>query len=223
MPLVAALILVSFVDLQDYEETEEEKKEREKLARKLAKQGKDIEAEEGPSVYGIIPNEVTKPGLYAALPLAFLLPEVHWNMVEFISGWPRVNALFDAAIGALVGGGLTWATGVFGKVVFRKEAMGGGDTKLMGMIGGLLGWKAAVLVFFLAPVFGAIFGIVMLLMSGEHYVRYGPFLAAAAVLIIFYEPVGSMYFEVFKRVPLSEFVPHHNVPFWTPPEPGFHP
>ncbi|MHC4915993.1 MAG: prepilin peptidase [Planctomycetota bacterium] len=223
MPLVAALILVAFVDLQDYEETEEEKAERAKLAKKLAKEGKDIEAEDGPAVYGIIPNEVTKPGLFAALPLAFLLPQVHWNAVQILAGWPRVNAVFDAAIGALVGGGLTWATGVLGKVVFRKEAMGGGDVKLMGMIGGLLGWKAAVLVFFLAPVFGAIFGVVMLLMRGDHYVRYGPFLAAAAVLIIFYEPAGSMYFEIFSRMPLGDFVPHHNVPFWTPAGPGFGP
>ena len=50
-------------------------------------------------------------------------------------------------------GGLIFLCGVFGKLVFRKDAMGFGDVKLMGVIGGFLGWKLAVTTFFLAPFF----------------------------------------------------------------------
>ncbi len=211
MPLVAGLILVAFVDLQDYEETPEEKKAAAKRARKLKKQGKSAEAEEGPKTYGIIPDEVTVGGLALAVPLALIFPQTHWNMAELVRGWPRLNACFDVAIGAVVGGGMTFGMGVMGKVLFKKAAMGFGDVKLMAMLGALLGWKAAVLIFFLAPVFGAIFGIAMLAMSGEHYVRYGPFLAAAAVIIIFYEPLASVYFDaVFNPGPWAL---HHKVPF----------
>ena len=45
--------------------------------------------------------------------------------------------------------------GVIGDFVFKKETMGGGDVKLMGMVGAFMGWKLALLTFFLAPFFGA--------------------------------------------------------------------
>jgi leader peptidase (prepilin peptidase)/N-methyltransferase len=57
-------------------------------------------------------------------------------------------------IGIFVSGGLIFLCGVFGKLVFRKDAMGFGDVKLMGMIGGFLGWKIAVATFFLALFLG---------------------------------------------------------------------
>jgi len=196
LALVTGLVLAAFCDLEDYQETEEEKREATQRAAELRKAGKSLETEEGPSVYGIIPDEVTITGLVAALPLALFLPEVHWNKVEFIAFWPRLNAVFDAALGAVVGGGLIWGMGIFGKVVFKKAAMGWGDVKLLAMLGAILGWKAGLLIFFLAPVFGAIFGIAVMLMGGGHYLRYGPFLAAAAVLVIFYEPLASAYWAM---------------------------
>jgi prepilin signal peptidase PulO-like enzyme (type II secretory pathway) len=118
---------------------------------------------------------------------------------------------------------MTWAMGVFGKVFFRKAAMGFGDVKLMAMIGALLGWKAAVLVFFVAPVFGSIFGLISLLISGSHYVRYGPFLALAAVLVIFYEPLAAEYLmNVFRESWSGQhFLP--RVPFVGPSDAGIFP
>ncbi len=205
LALAAGLILAAFCDLEDYEETPEEKRAREKRARKLKAAGKDVEAEEGPAVYGIIPEQVTDTGVWLALPLALLLPAVHWNRLALVPPMAfgdsfglatRLNAGIDAVLGAVVGGGLIWLMGWFGKAVFKKEAMGRGDMWLMAMIGGILGWKAAVMVFFLAPVFGAIFGVAMRVMRGEHYVRYGPFLAAAAVLVVFYEPLMNAYWQL---------------------------
>jgi Flp pilus assembly protein protease CpaA len=216
MPLTAGLILAAFVDLQDYEETEQEKQETAERHAALKKAGRDPAAEDGPTVYGIIPDEVTLTGLALALPLALLLPETHWNRAEILQGWPRMNALFDAAIGAVAGGALIYGMGVFGKVAFRKEAMGLGDVKLLAMLGGLLGWKAAVMIFFIAPVFGSIFGLAMMLMTGERYARYGPFLAAAAVLVIFYEPLAALYFESMMRPGWEQPHLHHRVPFVDP-------
>ena len=223
LPLAAGLVLVSFVDIQDYEETEEEKREAEERRARLAAFGRSIEQEEGPTVYGIIPDEVTVTGLVLAVPLALAFPETHWDMTELVRGWPRLDAVFDAAIGAVAGGALTWGMGVFGKVFFRKAAMGLGDVKLMAMLGALLGWKAALLVFFVAPVFGSIFGIVMMLLRGEHYVRYGPFLAAAAVLVIFYEPLAVEWFVSALREGGGGFRALPRVPLLGPPDAGLFP
>ena len=64
--------------------------------------------------------------------------------------------------------------------------MGGGDVKLLAMIGTFLGWKAALLTFFLAPFFGAIVGIIIKIRTKESLIPYGPFLALAAVIVQFW-------------------------------------
>jgi leader peptidase (prepilin peptidase)/N-methyltransferase len=233
LALIAGLVLAAFCDMEDYQESPEEQRAREKRAAKLKAAGKDIEKEDGPAVYGVIPDEVTFTGLWLALPLALLFPAVHWNALALVPKmefgasfelYLRLNAGLDAVLGAVVGGGMIWVTGVLGKLAFRKQAMGEGDIYLVAMIGAILGWKAAVLVYFLAPVFGAIFGTVSLVMGKGHYVRYGPFLAAAAVLVVFYEPLMSCYFETAIRQLVASFSGeltgdfdwwhlHHRVPF----------
>jgi len=215
-PLVAGLILVGFVDMQDYEETEEEKRKTEALCRELEEEGRTLEAELGPMVYGIIPNEVTYTGLILAIPLALLFPETHWNMTWIFSVGPRVNAVLDVFLGALVGGSLTWSLGVLGKVIFRKAAMGMGDVKLMAMLGALLGWKAVLLIFFLAPFFGTFWGLLQLVRSGEHYLRYGPCIALATLLVLLYEPLGTAYFDVRSTFLWGGLHLHHRVPFFVP-------
>jgi leader peptidase (prepilin peptidase) / N-methyltransferase len=211
--LAAGLILAAFADMEDYEETDQEKRQRAGREAELILAGKKIEEEEGPSVYGIIPDEVTVTGLVLAIPLALLFPETHWDMVLFGKMF-RVSAAFDVAFGAVLGGGLTWGVGILGKVLFRKAAMGFGDVKLMAMLGALLGWKAALLIFFLAPVFGATFGLVAMMMGGGRYLRYGPFLAFSALLIIFYQPVGTLYFD-FIAGDWDNLRLHHLVPFYS--------
>jgi Type IV leader peptidase family. len=62
--------------------------------------------------------------------------------------------------------------------------MGGGDVKFMAMIGSILGWKAAVLIFFLAPFFGAGVGIIAKLRHGAEVIPYGPYLSLATVLVM---------------------------------------
>jgi leader peptidase (prepilin peptidase)/N-methyltransferase len=60
--------------------------------------------------------------------------------------------------------------------------MGGGDVKLLAMIGAFLGWQKAILTFFLAPFFGLIIGVINLIFKKDHTIPYGPFLSLAALL-----------------------------------------
>ncbi len=74
------------------------------------------------------------------------------------------------------------------KIVFkvlRMDTMGGGDVKLMAMVGAFLGWKLALLSFFLAPFFGALYGIVEKLRTKESTIAYGPFLVLGALISLF--------------------------------------
>jgi prepilin signal peptidase PulO-like enzyme (type II secretory pathway) len=91
-------------------------------------------------------------------------------------------ALLSSLTGAAAGMCLIWGTRIICSYVLRQEAMGFGDVTLMGMIGAFLGWQPCVLIFFLAPFAGLIFGIVQWILKGNNRLPYGPFLSAAAVL-----------------------------------------
>jgi leader peptidase (prepilin peptidase)/N-methyltransferase len=68
----------------------------------------------------------------------------------------------------------------------ETESMGGGDVKLMGMIGAFLGWQTALLTFFIAPFLGVVIGVANLLIKKEHTIPYGPFLSLAALIALFF-------------------------------------
>jgi leader peptidase (prepilin peptidase)/N-methyltransferase len=64
--------------------------------------------------------------------------------------------------------------------------MGGGDVKLMAMIGAFLGWKMIFLTLFVGSMLGAVIGIVWKLCTGKEYVPFGPFLSIGALFSLFF-------------------------------------
>jgi leader peptidase (prepilin peptidase)/N-methyltransferase len=89
-------------------------------------------------------------------------------------------------LGALLGFGLLYAVAVLGEVVFRKQAMGGGDIKMMAMVGAFVGPPGVLLTVFLGALFGSlIFGPISL-KTGK-LVPFGIFLALGAAIA---EPWG---------------------------------
>ncbi len=105
--------------------------------------------------------------------------------------WPKpldVHAYSLAAslAGFIIGGGAIYAMGLIGDIIFRKESMGGGDVKLMAMIGAFLGWQTALLSFFIAPFFGAIIGIIEKIRTKDNTIAYGPFIVLGALVSLFW-------------------------------------
>lgn len=136
--------------------------------------------------FQIIPDEISLGGLALGVLLSLLIPQLHGTL-------QRVAALKASLVGALVGGGLLYVTGALGTLIFRKEAMGGGDVKLLAMAGSLLGWKAVTVTFFLAPVLAIGPGVAVLAARRSHLIPYGPFLSLALVVSLF---AGSWLLEV---------------------------
>jgi leader peptidase (prepilin peptidase)/N-methyltransferase len=116
----------------------------------------------------LLPDVITLPGIVVGLACSLFLP-------------PGILAAF---IGALAGGGILW---LIGEAYFRysgQEGMGGGDVKMLGMIGAFLGWQQVALTLVLSSVAGSIVGILMLASrrGGLKYeLPYGTFLALAAL------------------------------------------
>ena len=126
-----------------------------------------------------IPDEVSVGGLILALILSAVFP-------KFMGASVAWAGFVKSLSGAIAGGASIYLVGVLGKVVFRRDAMGEGDVKLMAMIGAFLGVKLVILSFFIAPVFGSIFGVISRIRTGKETMPYGPFLSLSAVLAFLY-------------------------------------
>jgi leader peptidase (prepilin peptidase)/N-methyltransferase len=90
----------------------------------------------------------------------------------------------SSLVGILVGGGVLW---LIGEVYYRyagQEGMGGGDVKMLAMIGAFLGWELTLVTLVLSSVLGSLAGILMLATGrgGMKYaLPYGTFLALGAL------------------------------------------
>ncbi len=153
----------------------------------------------------IIPNEITYTGLILAPVASLLCLGLHNSngSLKYFegSGNQWINSFLASLMGIFIAAGLIFLCGVIGKIVFRKDAMGFGDVKLMGVIGGFLGWKLGVATFFLAPFLGLLFGIPKLFLKKEHVIPYGPFLSLAAFICIlskdFFISIIDTYTDTF--------------------------
>jgi len=129
--------------------------------------------------YKEIPDVISLPGIVLGFILSILYPALQGSVA-------RMPAMWSSLAGILVGGGSIYLIGVLGSFVFKKEAMGGGDVKLLAMMGAFLGWKLALLTFFIAPFFGAVVGIIVKIRTGESLIPYGPFLSLAGFVALFW-------------------------------------
>ena len=157
----------------------------------------------------IIPNEITYTGLILAPIASILCVGLHdssGSLRFFVdSGNQWIASLLASLIGIFVSGGLIFLCGVFGKLVFRKDAMGFGDVKLMGVIGGFLGWKLAVATFFIAPFFGLLFGLPRLIFKKGNVIPYGPFLSLAAFVCLLFKDFSIKTIDYYLNIYLSIF------------------
>jgi leader peptidase (prepilin peptidase)/N-methyltransferase len=129
----------------------------------------------------IIPNEFTWGGLIIGLVL---------------SAAGGLHVLGLALLGAVVGFALLWIVGVVGKWVFKEEAMGGGDIKMMAMVGSFLGWQGVLLTIFLGALGGSAIFLPLALVGRKKLVPFGVFLALGAAVTYL---VGPAILDWYRR------------------------
>ena len=117
----------------------------------------------------LLPNVITLPGIVVGLIASAVLPP----------------GIVDALIGVLIGGGVLW---LIGEAYFRysgHEGMGGGDVKMLAMIGAFLGWKLVLVTLVLSSIAGSVIGLLVIAVrrGGMKYaLPYGTFLALGALV-----------------------------------------
>jgi leader peptidase (prepilin peptidase) / N-methyltransferase len=116
----------------------------------------------------LLPNVITLPGIVVGLAFSVMLPP----------------GPVSSAIGVLVGGGLLW---LIGEAYYRysgQEGMGGGDVKMLAMIGAFLGWQLTIVTLVLSSVLGSVVGLTVLAIRRggmKDALPYGTFLALGAL------------------------------------------
>jgi leader peptidase (prepilin peptidase) / N-methyltransferase len=135
----------------------------------------------------IIPDVISLPGIVLGFLLAFVNPLVSWQA---------------AGLGLLFGGGSLYAVAAGYYLLTRREGMGGGDIKLLAMIGAFLGWQSLPFVIFSSSLIGSVAGIGAMLKQGkggQTVIPYGPFLALGGLLYLFFQESIQFYLMQFWR------------------------
>lgn len=152
--------------------------------------------------FRIITEEVTLFGMLTGLLASTMMPEMHvgplpWQTFRSLTGIAPLDGFLASLIGALVSGGVVLFFLFVGRWVFKKEAMGMGDVVLMAMVGTFVGWKLGFVAFFVAPFMGILYGIAMMFSTGDHYMPYGPWLAMASLICLYFRDWFAHHFNTY--------------------------
>ncbi len=122
----------------------------------------------------IIPDVISIPGI----PLGFA--------ASFFLVSPGVA---NSALGIVLGGGVLLGIAAGYYFITGAEGMGGGDIKLLAMIGAFMGWKGVVVTLLCGSLSGAVIGVAVMAATGRKgraRIPFGPFLALGAVVYLFF-------------------------------------
>jgi leader peptidase (prepilin peptidase) / N-methyltransferase len=122
----------------------------------------------------IIPDVISLPGIVAGFLFSFFIPQLGWQ---------------NSLLGIVVGGGSLLVVAYGYELLTKKEGMGGGDIKLLAMMGAFFGWKAVFFIIFVSSLIGSVIGVTVMLIQKKDSklaIPFGPFLALGAILYIFF-------------------------------------
>ncbi|MHC1698480.1 MAG: A24 family peptidase [Geobacteraceae bacterium] len=129
----------------------------------------------------IIPDSISLPGIVVGFISSFFIFDLYYASV--ILGWK------NSLIGIVAGGGSLLLVAYGYQLLTKKEGMGGGDIKLLAMMGAFLGWKSIPFIIFTSSLFGSVVGLTLMAIrkkDSQLPIPFGPFLAFGALLFIFY-------------------------------------
>ncbi len=138
----------------------------------------------------IIPDRVSLPGIVVGFAASFLPGAPTWQ---------------ESLIGILIGGGSLWLVAEGYYRLTGREGMGGGDIKLLAMIGAFLGWRGVPVTLMLSSLVGSLIGGLLILARGRDTrlpIPFGPFLAGGAACALFFgDPLIDWYLGLLAPIP----------------------
>ena len=129
------------------------------------------------------------------LPDAITLPLLWVGLLFNLTG--TYTDISSAVIGAMTGYLALWSVYWAFKLLTGKEGMGYGDFKLLAALGAWFGWQMLPLIIFLSSMVGAAVGILLIILAkrGRNIpIPFGPYLAAAGLLALFWGQEMTQYY-----------------------------
>lgn len=129
----------------------------------------------------IIPNEISLPGIVVGFIMALVTGDILW---------------WQSLLGVFFGGGLFFLIAFLYEKLAGREGLGGGDVKLLAMIGAWQGWQSILLVVVLSSFVGSVVGITMMVIQRKNLkfaIPFGPFLALGAVIYLIWGDTLQAY------------------------------
>jgi leader peptidase (prepilin peptidase)/N-methyltransferase len=123
----------------------------------------------------IIPDSISLPGVGIGFLSSFFVSFVTWQ---------------QSGLGLLIGGGILYLVAFSYYALTKRDGMGGGDIKLLAMIGAFLGWQSLLYVVFASSLLGSIIGLAAMAKQGKGgktRIPFGPFLALAAMSWVLFQ------------------------------------
>lgn len=130
----------------------------------------------------IIPDEISLGGIAFGVLVSAAYPPIQ-------NAASHQLAFVRSLCGLLTGGALFWLIRIVGGRVFKKEALGFGDVKLMAAVGALLGPYMALLTAFLAAFIGSVVGLTLIAIGKADLgsrLPFGPFICLGAFTAFLY-------------------------------------
>lgn len=125
--------------------------------------------------YYIIPDEVLIIGIILIILEKIILVILHGNFFDNLL-LPIINGLGSFA--------LLYLFKILGDFIFKKESLGGGDIKLLFLIGLVLGFDMSIVTIFIASFIALPLSIITLIRKDTNVLPFGPYLSLAAVIIL---------------------------------------
>jgi leader peptidase (prepilin peptidase)/N-methyltransferase len=133
----------------------------------------------------IIPDVISLPGIVLGLLFSAVCPVLYWK---------------DSLFGVLAGGGILYAIALLYFLWRKIDGMGGGDIKLLAMIGAFLGWQALPFVILASSLSGTVVGLLAMIKQkkgGQTRIPFGPFLSISALAYLFFQEQIFLLYEIY--------------------------
>ncbi len=135
----------------------------------------------------IIPDVISLPGILFGFCFSFFNSTVGWQ---------------ESLIGLIIGGGVLYLISLLYYLLRKQEGMGGGDIKLLAMLGAFLGYLSLPFIIFASSISGAVIGIATLLIHKKEVntrIPFGPFLSISALIYLFFKEQIHLLFALYLR------------------------
>ncbi|MFW5998218.1 MAG: prepilin peptidase [bacterium] len=130
--------------------------------------------------FGVIPDIITIPMIFIGFVFSLI-----FNHINFL----------DSLFGIIAGGGILLLI-----AYLSKGGMGGGDIKMMAMVGAFTGWEIAITSIFLGAFLGAVNGLILIKISNKDMksaLPFGPYLSLGALIsILYYQRILDFYLDL---------------------------